>query len=227
MTLTTGSILTFPHRLNGVYAITDNKLLSEDVLLRAAEQALKGGVCVLQYRSKPVGGTTQALAQRQRQASALTRLSHQYGALLLINDDVDLCQAAGADGVHLGQGDMQLAEARQRLGPEAVIGISCHNKDDLVLSAQQQGADYVALGRFFRSATKPDAPAASIEDLKRIRLLTTLPIVAIGGIDADNGSQLIAAGADMLAVIHYLFSGDQVQQRAQTLSQLFTHTRSL
>jgi thiamine-phosphate pyrophosphorylase len=143
-----------------------------------------------------------------------------------VNDDVDLCQAAGANGVHLGQGDMQLVEARRRLGPAAVIGITCHNKHELVIAAQQQGADYVALGRFFSSATKPTASAASIEDLKRIRQLTQLPIVAIGGVDANNGGELIAAGADMLAVIHYLFSSDQVQQRARTLAHLFTHARS-
>lgn len=211
-----------PDRLAGVYAITDDKLLPADKLLLAAEQALKGGVSVLQYRSKSV----KSFALRQQQVSALTQLCHQYHALLLVNDDVDLCQAAGADGVHLGQGDLQLAEARRRLGTSAVIGISCHNRDELVDAAQKQGADYIALGRFFLSSTKPAAPPASIEDLRRIRQLTQLPIVAIGGINADNGSELIAAGADMLAVIHYLFSSDQVQQRAQTLSRLFTHARS-
>lgn len=215
-----------PHKLAGVYAITDNKLLPDDQLLPAVEQALKGGVSVLQYRSKSDGEHAQTFAHRRLQASALVRLCHQYRALLLINDDVDLCQAAEADGVHLGQGDMKLDEARRRLGPDAVIGITCHNKDELVLAAKQKGADYVALGRFFASSTKPDAPGASIEDLKRIRRLTQLPIVAIGGVNADNGTQLIAAGADMLAVIHYLFSSDQVQQRAQILAQLFTHTRS-
>ncbi|MDO8908727.1 MAG: thiamine phosphate synthase [Pseudohongiella sp.] len=218
--------MTSPHRLSGVYAITDDELLAAEKLLPAVEQALKGGVSVLQYRSKSNGDASKPFALRQQQAAALTRLCHQYQALLLVNDDVDLCQAAGADGVHLGQGDVSLAEARRRLGPSAVIGITCHNNDDLVEAAQRWGADYIALGRFFRSATKPMAPAASIEDLKRIRQLTQLPIVAIGGVNADNGRELITAGADMLAVIHYLFSSDQVQQRAQTLSLLFTHARN-
>lgn len=209
--------------LAGVYAITDDQLLPDSKLLTAAEQALKGGVSVIQYRSKAIESKAKTFSQQQIQASALVRLCHQYHALMLINDDVDLCQAAGADGVHLGQGDMKLAEARLRLGQQSVIGITCHNKDELVLSAQQQGADYVALGRFFPSATKPNASVASIDDLRRIRQLTHLPIVAIGGINADNGGQLIEAGADMLAVINYLFSNDQVQPRAQTLSQLFTH----
>jgi thiamine-phosphate pyrophosphorylase len=218
--------LTTNHRLAGVYAITDDKLLPADKLLLAAEQALKGGVSVMQFRSKANGESAKPFALRQQQAFALTKLCHQYQALLLVNDDVDLCQAAGADGVHLGQADLQLPEARRRLGPSAVIGITCHNSDNLADAAQKQGADYIALGRFFPSSTKPAAPPASIEDLRRIRQLTQLPIVAIGGVTADNGSALIEAGADMLAVIHYLFSSDQVQQRAQALSQLFTHARS-
>lgn len=215
--------MTYAHRLAGVYAITDSRLLPDNKLLEAAEQALKGGVSLLQYRNKDEGTS---FAQRQQQASLLAKLCHQYNALLIINDDVDLCQAAEADGVHLGQSDTGVQEARRRLGLHAVIGITCHNQDALVLAAQQQGADYIALGRFFPSATKPDAPAASIDDLRRVRQLTSLPIAAIGGINADNGGQLIEAGADMLAVINYLFSGDQVQQRAQILSQLFTHSRS-
>ena len=185
-----------------------------------------GGVSVLQYRNKPDTDSPLVFAQRLRQAAALVELCHKYQALLLVNDDLELCQAAFADGVHLGQTDTQLAEARYRLGEKAIIGITCHNSDNLVLAAQQQGADYVALGRFFPSLTKPTAPAADIKDLTRIRRLTSLPIVAIGGVDMNNGRQLIDAGADMLAVIHYLFSSDQVQQRAQSLSQLFTNTRS-
>lgn len=215
------------HRLAGVYAITDNKLLADDKLLWAAEQALKGGASVLQYRHKTVDGSSaQVFANRKSQACSLVNLCHRYQALMLVNDDVDLCLAAGADGVHLGQGDTGLEEARQRLGDAAVIGITCHNQDELVLNAQKKGANYVALGRFFPSATKPDAAAASVEDLQRIRRITSLPIVAIGGITADNGKTLITAGADMLAVINYLFSSDQVQQRAQALTQLFTHPRS-
>ena len=214
------------HKLAGVYAITDNKLIPDNKLLWAAEQALKGGVSVLQYRNKADSNPGLTFADRQRQVAALSQLCHGYRAILLVNDDIDLCQAGNADGVHLGQGDTELAEARRRLGFDAVIGVTCHNRDDLVVTAEQRGADYIALGRFFPSATKPGAPAASIADLIRIRQITRLPIVAIGGVSAENGSHLIAAGADMLAAIHYLFSDEQIQHRAQTLSQLFTHTRS-
>ncbi|HLT62888.1 MAG TPA: thiamine phosphate synthase [Pseudohongiella sp.] len=206
----------------GVYAITDDKLIPEDRLIEVCEHALRGGVRLLQYRSKE---TSKSFSRRREEAAALTTLCNRYGACLLVNDDIDLCQAAEAHGVHLGQKDGSVPEARWRLGPQAIIGVTCHNRDDLVLAAEKQGATYAALGRFFPSNTKPEASAASIEDLKRIRSQTRLPLVAIGGVTADNGSEVLEAGADMLAVIHYLFSAEDVFARAQALSSLFRHTR--
>lgn len=209
-------------RFTGVYAITDDKLIPDNQLLDVCEHALRGGIHILQYRSK---SAAKSFSQRRQEAAALTDLCQRYGAYLLINDDIDLCQAANAHGVHLGQQDSSVAEARRRLGLDAIIGVTCHNKDQLVLKAEQEGADYAALGRFFASSTKPDAPAASLEDLRRIRRVTHIPLVAIGGVTADNGAALLDAGADMLAVIHYLFSGDGVCSRAQALSSLFRHSR--
>ena len=148
-------------------------------------------------------------------------MCHRFQASLIINDDIDLCQAVEADGVHLGQADTALAEARYRLGPTAVIGASCHDDPALVAAAEKQGASYIALGRFFPSLTKPEAPAASIGNLRLIRKQTRLPIVAIGGVTADNGSALIDAGADMLAVINYLFAAPDIQRRARELNRLF------
>lgn len=218
--MTPGHIKDIP--LKGVYAITDEKLIARDRLLAVCEQALRGGVTLLQYRSK---GQDKSFAERRAEAAELTALCSRYGAKLLINDDIDLCQAANAHGVHLGQQDGCVAEARERLGYHAIIGVTCHNRDELVLAAQAEGADYAAVGRFFPSHTKPDASAASIEDLRRIRGITTLPLVAIGGVTAENGASLLEAGADMLAVIHYLFSGEDVFARASALSSLFRHTR--
>lgn len=206
----------------GVYAITDDHLIADDKLEEVCKQALKGGVALLQYRSKASG---KSFARRRSEAAALTALCESYGAYLLVNDDIDLCQAANAHGVHLGQQDGSVTEARQRLGHHAIIGVTCHNRDELVVSAEREGADYAAIGRFFPSQTKPGATAASIEDLRRIRGSTRLPLVAIGGVTADNGSALLQAGADMLAVIHYLFSADDVHARASALSSLFRHTR--
>jgi thiamine-phosphate pyrophosphorylase len=200
----------------GLYAITDQRLLPGNRLFEAAEQALANGVRVLQYRNKSAD-----FRQRLLEASQLKVLCRQYQALLLINDDTDLCQACEADGVHIGQSDATLSEARRRLGYQAVIGVTCHNDLALVEQAQRDGADYVAVGRFFPSLTKPGAPLAKIDDLRRIRLATQLPIVAIGGITNENATELLDAGADMLAVIHYLFSTPDVAARARALHELF------
>lgn len=203
--------------LRGVYAITDENLLPGDLLLTRVECALRAGLVLLQYRNKQ--GSE---AQRLRQARALVELCRQYDTPLLINDDVPLCLAAGAAGVHLGQRDRALAEARRLLGPEAIIGITCHDRLALAREARAAGASYVAFGRFFASQTKPSATPADISILPQARRELDIPVVAIGGITAENGAALIAAGADMLAVIHALFAFPDVESRARKLNSLFT-----
>lgn len=203
--------------LRGVYAITDPALMPHDnALSSAVEQALQGGAVLVQYRNKPA-----TPAVRERQAAALQSLCASFNTPLLINDDVELCLRIGAAGVHLGQQDCNLTQARRRLGPEAIIGISCHDREELAVAAQRDGASYVAMGRFFPSRTKPQAPAATLHDLRRIRQQLHVPLVAIGGINAENGESLIRAGADMLATIHYLFSSPGVQQRTREMNRLF------
>lgn len=212
--------------LAGLYVITDDVLIPEQDLLSACEQALIGGASVLQYRSKTIFDQPSAFAKRRQAAVRLRELCHRFDALLIINDDLDLCQAADADGVHLGQQDLHISEARHRLGREAIIGVTCHNNDQLVAAAERDGADYVALGRFFHSKTKPGATEAHIEDLIRIRQKTELPIVAIGGVTADNAKLLIDAGANMIAAIYYIFSSDEIAARASILSSLFAQKRN-
>lgn len=211
--------LTDKPTFTGVYAITSEQLLAGPELIDAVDQALLGGVSIVQYRNKSAG-----FARRVAEANLLKAICHSRGAALLINDDIDLCQAVDADGVHLGQSDAGIQQARQRLGWDAIIGITCHNSADLAGQAERNLADYVAVGRFFPSKTKPQASIATIDDLRRVRAATTLPIVAIGGITADNGGQLIDAGADMLAVIHYLFADPGVEARASALSGLFKNS---
>lgn len=208
----------FADYARGLYAITDEHLLAGR-LLTSVEQTLQAGTRVIQYRNK-----RDTFATQVEEASALRTLCRRYGALLLINDNGQLCQAVDADGIHIGQGDMKLLEARRQLGPDAVIGVSCHNNPDLVREAEGGGADYIAAGRFFASQTKPDAPQANISELQVIRAQTRLPIVAIGGISAENGAPLLKAGADMLAVIHYLFGGNDVAARTRQLIDLFDAT---
>lgn len=200
----------------GLYAITPGGPLSPAILLDQVAQCLQGGAQVLQYRDK--GGSA---AHRLEVTRRLLRLCREFRVPLLINDDADLALAVGADGVHLGQDDLDLAQARERLGPGAIIGISCYNRLDLALVAEAGGADYVAFGRFFPSGSKPDAVPADLELLRTARARLRRPMVAIGGITPENGGALVQAGADLLAVIQGVFSQPDIQSAARAYTQLF------
>lgn len=201
----------FPAR--GLYAITQTDNKSIATLLREVEQVLSGGAVVVQYRDKN--------PQNARLlASELAKLCHQYHAPLIINDDVELALQVAADGVHLGKEDGAVAHARQRLGNDAIIGVSCYNSVDRAIAAQRDGADYVAFGRFFTSSSKPLAAPADINTLHEANRVLTVPIVAIGGILPDNGGQLLNAGADLLAVIGGLFTA-QPEHAARAYRDLF------
>lgn len=203
--------------LRGLYAITDSHLLADGKLLPYTEAALKGGARLLQYRDK--SGDT---AVRLRQAEALRDLCARHGADLIINDDAELAARLGV-GLHLGQDDGSLAAARALLGPQAIIGATCHASLELAEQAVGEGASYVAFGRFFDSQTKPGAPAASLELLSHAQRLQ-VPVTAIGGITLERAPSLIASGTSLVAVIHALFSAPsaaEVEQRARAFSALF------
>jgi len=202
--------------LSGLYAITDTMLMPGELLFVKVESALRGGCRVLQYRHK-----TASAADRKREAESLRTLCHRYQCVLIINDDVELARQIDADGVHIGQSDTSVHEARQRLGQQKIIGVSCHHSLELALAAEQQGASYVAFGRFFTSQTKPHAPQAELEILQRARQQLHIPLVAIGGITRDNATLVIKHGANMIAVIHDLFTADDIEQRARFFTQLF------
>lgn len=204
------------HPICGLYAIADTGVAGDAHLLARTEAVLMGGARIVQYRDK-----SSDRAKREQQASALLALCREYGALLLINDDVELAATVGAGGVHLGRNDDGLAQARARLGPAAIIGVSCYNEMDRARAAQTAGADYVAFGRFYASGTKPGASGCPIDVLKQAQAELTLPIVAIGGITPDNGAALIAAGADALAVIGGLYAAPDAQQAARDYTRLF------
>lgn len=200
----------FPHR--GLYAITDGPRAD---LLEAVAQALAGGARVLQYRDKTTDST-----RRQAEAAALKRLCDAYAVPLLVNDDVALAVAVGADGVHLGRDDGEVAAARAALGAGAIVGVSCYDSLDRARAAAAAGADYVAFGAFFPSPTKPHAARASL-DLLRQSAALGLPRVAIGGITPDNACGLVEAGADFLAVISAVFGATDVRAAAQRFARLY------
>jgi thiamine-phosphate pyrophosphorylase len=202
--------------LRGLYAITDSHLIPSRHFVATVEEAIKGGARVIQYRDKSTNNN-----QRFQQAQALHYICQQYQVPLIINDDVALAQQVGAEGIHLGQTDAKLTTVRNMLGNGAIIGISCHNQLALAQEAVAKGATYVAFGRFFPSQTKPNAVAAHLDLLPQARQLLPCPIVAIGGITPDNGKQLIAAGADCLAVIQGVFGQTNISAAAQRYAQLF------
>lgn len=199
---------------HGVYAITPQ---TEDTpaLLSLCQQALAAGVELLQYRSK-----NQTAARQHDEASALAELCRQHQVPLIINDNIDLCLAVAADGVHLGRDDGDIKEARARLGADKIIGVSCYNEWARAQAGQAAGADYLAFGACFPSATKPSAVQCPPALLQQARSLG-LPVVAIGGITAENGASLVHAGADLLAVISDLFQAKDIARRMAQYRALF------
>lgn len=205
-----------PTLARGLYAITDSALLA-DRLLPAVEAALRGGAVVVQYRDK-----SSDHARREQEARALLALCRQHQRPLLINDDVELALAIGADGVHLGRTDGAIESARARLGTRAIIGATCHDSLEFAAEARAAGADYIAFGAFYPSPTKPHAQAARLATLTEAGQRFGLPVVAIGGISIDNASPLIQAGADLVAVISDLWSAADIEARARHFSTLFS-----
>ena len=207
---------THPSRdIKGLYALTPDTLDTEDLLYRV-RLALAGGVQVLQYRNK-IADTALKLAQAQ----ALRQLTHEFGVVFIVNDDAQLAMQVDADGVHLGATDGEIGAARSLLGNGKLIGVSCYNRLPLAHAAINAGADYVAFGAFYSSGVKPDAAVATLELLHAARAGIELPIVAIGGISADNGGILVEAGADAIAVISAVFDAADIQQAAKNLTKLF------
>lgn len=205
-------------KLRGLYAITPERPDPHSTLAEQVEQAILGGARIVQYRDK-----SEDARRRLAEARSLVEVCRRHGIPLIVNDDVELAAAAGADGVHLGRDDMEPAAARRRLCSGALIGVSCYNRLENAERAQALGADYVAFGRFFPSASKPGAVPADLELLCRARRILNLPIVAIGGISPQNGGPLVVAGADMLAVIEALFGRDDIRTAARAFAQLFSN----
>ena len=194
-------------KLRGLYAITPGT----DDLARKVRLALEGGIALLQYRSK---------VRDRAQAAEIVGMARDYGVPVIINDDVALALELDAAGAHLGRDDGDLRTARKRLGAR-ILGASCYNELDRGHAAVQTGADYIAFGSVFASPTKPGAVRAPLSLFGEARALG-VPLAAIGGITLDNAPQLIAAGADLLAVITDLFDARDIRARARAYGKLFT-----
>ena len=201
--------------IRGLYAVTPDNIDTER-LIKLMTAALTGGARVVQYRNK-VGDSATMLAQ----ARALKTACAAHGATFIVNDHIDLAVAVDADGIHLGKDDGSCAEARKAVGPEKLIGISCYDSLDAARAAARGGADYVAFGSFFPSRVKPGAVRPALDLLTRAKAHLAIPVVAIGGITAENAGQLARAGADAVAVISALFVAPDVSTAARQLIASF------
>ena len=199
--------------MKGLYAITPD-VLSTDALTRMVACALAGGIALLQYRNKLADA-----ALRGEQAGALLRMTRAKGVPLIVNDDVALAAAIDADGAHVGRDDAEVASARRAL-PGKLLGASCYDRLDAAERAVRAGADHVAFGSVFASATKPGAVRAPLDLFRQARAFG-VPLIAIGGITLDNASRAIAAGADCVAVIADVFGAADITERVAGYNRLF------
>ncbi|MDO4614387.1 MAG: thiamine phosphate synthase [Lachnospiraceae bacterium] len=194
-----------------VYGITDERYLKGRTLEECVEQALKGGATVIQLRDKHADEETLL-----KEAESLQAVCERFQAPLIINDDIELALRVGAAGAHVGQDDMAVSEARAKLGADRILGVTAHNVAE-ALAAEQQGADYLGCGAMFTTGTKDDAVPMTREEFREICNAVSIPVVAIGGITAENAPQLQGIGAAGLSVSGGLFAEEDIEAAAGKL----------
>ena len=194
-----------------LYAVTDRSWLGDRSLTQQVEQSLRGGATMVQLREKRLDRT--AFLSEALELKALCR---RYLVPFLVNDDVELALEAGADGVHVGQEDLEAGRARARLGPDKLLGVSVHTAEQALL-AQQAGADYLGVGAVFPTQTKGDAGLLTLDTLKDICACVDIPVVAIGGIGTHNIHRLAGCGICGVAVVSALYAQPDVEAAARAL----------
>ena len=204
-----------PGAVRGLYVVTPDEP-DTDRLLALAEQVLAGKPALLQYRNKVADA-----ALRRAQARALQQACRAAGVPFIVNDDLALALEIDADGAHLGRDDGPPAAARQALGAGRILGLTCYSDWSRATEGAEIGADYIAFGAMFPSTTKPNAPPAPFALITRARRELGLPVAAIGGITLANAAQVLAAGADLLAVVSDVFGAEDPAARAAAYRALF------
>lgn len=202
-----------------LYAVTDRSWLNGRTLYEQAEDALKGGVTFMQLREKELDQQ-----HFMKEAIEIKELCRRYSVPFVINDSVDIAMQMGADGVHVGQSDMEAGSVRNRIGPERILGVSAQTVEQALL-AESEGADYLGVGAVFHTGSKSDADDVSHETLKAICDAVKIPVIAIGGISADNVMQLKSSGICGIAVISAIFAAKDiinatVRLKGQTIKML-------
>ena len=202
--------------MQGLYVITDASVTNPEQLYRQIQETIEGGAAYIQLRHKGDDlGLLKALAD------AAFDICCAKSTPCIINDYVLVARRLGAEGVHLGQNDESLITAREALGPSAIIGSTCHDSTKLMEKAVREGATYCAFGRLFKSETKPTACGLSLSKLSELVTVCPIPVVAIGGINADNANQVLDTGVSTLAVSGAVFKSKDIGEAARRLSELF------
>ena len=200
----------------GIYAITAPEYFSLDHAYSQACTLLQSGISILQFRDKINDfGTCLAIGKKLKEAC------QKHNALFIVNDSVELALQLAADGVHLGQSDDGYRQARAKLGPDAIIGITCHDQLPLAITAQNQGANYVAFGRAFASTSKPGGPSIEPAIIAQYQQQLNIPVVAIGGIDENNIAAFGRSQIPLLAVINALYQNDSLSENCHRLIQAY------
>ena len=197
-----------------LYAVTDRAWTGKQSLEEQAEAALKGGVTCLQLREKELDEE-----EFLKEAIELKRLCAAYHVPFIVNDNVEIAVKCRADGIHVGQEDMETGKVRALAGPEMMIGVSVQNPEQAA-AAQEAGADYLGVGAVFGTATKPDAIDVPLETLRKICETVSIPVVAIGGISKANMHRLSGLGADGAALVSAIFSAGDIEQECRELRML-------
>lgn len=197
-----------------LYAVTDRSWLGDKKLADQVKECLEGGVTFLQLREKKLN--EEAFYE---EALEIKKLCKEYSVPFIINDNVDVALRCDADGVHVGQSDMEAQDVRAKLGPNKIIGVSARTVEQAV-KAEKMGADYLGVGAVFSTSTKLDAREVSWETLKEICETVSIPVVAIGGITADNLSQLEGTGVDGVAVVSAIFAQKDIKAATENLRKL-------
>lgn len=196
-----------------LYAITDRSWLNGNTLAWQVEEALKGGVTMLQLREKDLSEDA-----FYREAQEIQKICARYQVPFLINDNVELACRMDADGVHVGQSDMEAGRVRERIGREKILGVSAQTVEQAI-QAEQQGADYLGVGAVFPTSSKADAAAVDMDTLRAIGQAVSIPVVAIGGITVENLRKLAGSGISGIAVISAIFAQTEIQKAAIQLKK--------
>ena len=197
-----------------LYAVTDRGWLGGETLYSQVEKALKGGATMIQLREKELDEA--AFLAEAKQIKGLCRY---YGVPFIINDSVKVAEAVGADGVHVGQSDMEAGSARAELGRDKILGVSAQSVEQAVL-AEKRGADYLGVGAVFPTGTKADADAVSLDTLREICSAVSIPVVAIGGISLENAARLRGTGIRGISVVSAIFAASDIEAASRALRSL-------